>query len=263
MNHRDKNGNGLLEWFVEPDYLTCKCAESGMDNSPRFDKETLMDAIDFSTFFAFDALNLSYIYKELSCEHLAKKWRKIYETAKAKINACMWDEEIGTYSDCLFTGDRTKVITPCSFLPLIAEIPSQEQAERMVKTLTDPKHIWTKFPLATMSKSEPDFSTDYWRGSTWLNFNFLVANGLKKYGFDGVAQEIVDKTLENVDRWYKQTGTIFEHYDADGIVSPFDCIRNGKPPLAKPDRRKQIHSITEFNWSACFTMLFIQNEWYV
>ena len=37
MENRDKNGNGLLEWFTEPDYLECKCGESGLDNCPRFD----------------------------------------------------------------------------------------------------------------------------------------------------------------------------------------------------------------------------------
>ena len=263
MKNRDQNGNGLLEWFTEMDYKGCQCAESGMDNSPRFDKEKIIDAIDFSTFFAFDALNLSYIYKEFDCMALANKWYKVYENIKNKINEYMWDEEIGTYSDCLLSGERTQVITPCSFLPLFAGIPSQEQAEKMVKTLVDPKHLWTKFPLATMSKSEPTFSTDYWRGSTWLNFNFLIANGLKKYGYENVAQELIDKTLENVNHWYQKTGTIFEHYDADGLVSPFDCVRGGKLPLAKPDRRIQAHSITDFNWSACFTMLFIQNELYI
>ena len=113
MNHRDKNGNGLLEWFVEPDYLTCKCAESGMDNSPRFDKEVLMDAIDFSTFFAFDALNLSYIYKELSCEHLAKKWRKIYETAKAAMN-CSAQALIKKFGEEIRENVENNVVDGCN-----------------------------------------------------------------------------------------------------------------------------------------------------
>ena len=38
-----KNKNGLLEWLTEPDYTECKCGESGLDNSPRFDFDEEMD----------------------------------------------------------------------------------------------------------------------------------------------------------------------------------------------------------------------------
>ena len=43
MNNRDKNHNGLLEWYTEPEYQECKCGESGLDNSPRFDFDEEMD----------------------------------------------------------------------------------------------------------------------------------------------------------------------------------------------------------------------------
>ena len=46
MKNRDKNGNGLLEWATEPDNVLSKCGESGLDNSPRFDFDKDIDAID-------------------------------------------------------------------------------------------------------------------------------------------------------------------------------------------------------------------------
>ena len=46
-------------------YTVCRGGEAGWDNSPRFDVNEEMDAIDFSMFQAHDSLYLSYIYEEL------------------------------------------------------------------------------------------------------------------------------------------------------------------------------------------------------
>lgn len=261
MKNRDKNGNGLLEWLGDPDDLTCKCGESGQDNSPRFDFDEEMDAIDFSTFACSDAAYLSLIYQELGDNKNAEKWRKISNDIKDKINELMWDDETGAYYDRLFDGKLTKMLTPSSFFPLFANIPSKEQAEKMVKLLTDEKQLWTKVPLATINTEHPTYSNDMWRGGVWLNLNYFIIKGLKNYGYDEIAQELLNKTLETVNKWYKKTGAIFEFYDPEDKVVPYFCERKGKP-LNPPDWRKQVHSIVDFNWSACFTQLFIQGELY-
>lgn len=261
MKNRDKNGNGLLEWAGDPDDLKCKCGESGLDNSPRFDFDDDMDAIDFSTFMAHDALYLSYIYGQLNDKENENKWKNVYNDLKEKINALMYDEKTGAYYDRLFDGKLTKVITPMSFLPMFAEIPSKEQVEKMVKTLTDENLLWTKIPLATISKNHSTYSTDMWRGATWLNLNYFVIKGLKNYGYDSLADEIKNKTLETVNKWYKKTGCIFEFYDSADKIAPLYCDRKGKQPKV-PDWRKHVHSIADYNWSACFTLMMIQNELY-
>ena len=268
MKNRDKNGNGLLEWFTEPtfsdspDAMACKCGESGIDNSPRFDFDDDLDAIDFSVWAARDALYLSYIYNELGDSKNAEKWRGIYENLKKTINELLWDEETGAYYDRLFNGTLSKVLTPTSFLPLFADIPSKEQAAKMVKTLTDENLLWTALPLATVSKSHPTFSNDMWRGGVWLNLNYFIIAGLKKYGYDEIAEELKTKTLEAVNKWYKKTGAIFEFYAPEDDIPPFACHRKGAP-TTPPDWRKKVHAIIDFNWSSCFTLMFIQDELYL
>lgn len=261
MKNRDVNGNGLLEWFTEPDDIQCKCGESGLDNSPRFDFDEEMDAVDFSMFLAHDALYLSYIYQELGNAEKQAEWLGVYENVKAKTNELLWDEETGAYYDRLFDGKLSKVLTPASFFPLFAKIPSQEQAAKMVKTLTDENLLWTEYPLATVAKTHPTYSTDMWRGGVWLNLNYFIIKGLKNYGYDDVAEELKRKTLEMVNKWYKKTGAIFEFFAPEGETAPYECERKGKPSTP-PDWRKHIHSIVDFNWSACFTLLFIQDELY-
>lgn len=259
--NRDKNNNGLLEWLTEPDYTECKCGESGLDNSPRFDFDIEMDAIDFSTFAAHDAIYLSYIYDEIGKEDKANEWREYYNITKEKINELMWDEETGAYYDRCFDGTLTKVLTPASFLPMFANIPTKEQAAKMVKTLTNPELLWTELPLSTIAKNHPTYSTDMWRGGVWLNLNYFAIKGLMNYGYKDLAEELKEKTLAAVNKWYKKTGAIFEFFDSADKEIPYKCERKGKPSTP-PDWRKHVHSIIDFNWSACFTLMFIQNELY-
>ena len=178
------------------------------------------------------------------------------------MNALLWDEEDGTYYDRLESGAFTKVLTPASFFPLMTGAPSKEQAAKMVKTLTNPDLLWTKLPLATVSKNHPMYGTDMWRGGVWLSLNYFVMKGLYKYGYDEVAEELKTKTLEAVQKWYKKTGVIYEFFDSRDEVYPYQCERKGKP-TTPPDWRKQVHSISDFNWSSCFTLLFIQDELYL
>ena len=261
MEHRDKNGNGLLEWFTEPEDTNCRCGESGLDNSPRFDFDEDMDAVDFSVFAAHDALYLSYIFKELGEKAKSEKWEKIYVGIKDKINELMWDEEDGVYYDRLFDGHLSEVLTPVSFLPLFAGIPSKEQAERMIKVLTDKSLLWTEFPLSSVAKTHSTYSTDMWRGGVWLNYNYFIIKGLQNYGYNALATELRTKTLENVNKWFEKTGCIFEFYDPENKIAPLFCERKGKQPKI-PDWRVHVHPISDFNWSASFTILLIQNEIY-
>ena len=261
MKNRDKNNNGLLEWLGDPDDLTCKCGESGLDNSPRFDFDDEMDAVDFSMFLAHDAEYLSKIYNELGDAVNADKWATTAQTVKEKMNNLLWSEKDGVYYDRLFNGELSGVLTPASFFPLFAGIPSKEQAERMVKVLTDSSLLWTKNPVATISQKHPAFSTDMWRGGVWLNLNYFIIKGLKNYSYDELADELLSQTLKMVDKWYKKTGTIFEFYDPNDEIAPYFCDRKGEARKV-PDWRKQVHAIVDYNWSACFTLMFIQGELY-
>lgn len=260
MKNRDKNGNGLLEWFTEPDYTECKCGESGLDNSPRFDFDIDLDAIDFSTYLCNDAKYLADIYTALGDAENAAYFTGVYEDVKEKINTLLWCEEDGLYYDRLFDGKLTRVASSASFLPMFAGICSQAQADKMVKVLLDEKRFWTEMPIPSMSKDSEYYDIDMWRGCSWLNINYFIMLGLRKYGYTELAEELRQKTLKTVNEWYEKTGNIFEFYDADNQVSPFALKRKGEQPNP-PDYRVHVHSITDYNWSACFTQLFI-NEIY-
>ncbi len=256
IKNRDKNGNGLLEWFTEPDYTECKCGESGLDNSPRFDYDIELDAIDFSTYLCNDAKYLAQIYDELGDTKNAEYFYSVHEGVKEKINTLLWCEEDGLYYDRLFDGNLTKFATPSSFLPMFAGLCSQAQADKMVKVLLDENRFWTEMPIPSIPKDNEYYDIDMWRGCSWLNINYFIILGLKKYGYTEIAEELRERTLNAVYKWYEATGNIFEFYDADNQVSPLYLKRKGEQP-AVPDYRVHVHSITDYNWSACFIELLI------
>jgi hypothetical protein len=130
----------------------------------------------------------------------------------------------------------------------------------MVKVLLDEKRFWTRMPIPSIPKDSEFYDIDMWRGCTWLNLNYFIMLGLRKYGFNEIAEEFRTKVLNAVNKWYEQTGNVFEFYDADDEICPFRLKRKGAQP-EKTDYRTHIHSITDYNWSSCFTMLLIQRIW--
>ncbi len=262
LTNRDRNGNGLLEWLTEPENVLCKCGESGWDDSPRFDVDRAMDCADFSVFFANDCTYLSKIFRLLGEEARSQAWQQLADRTKEQINTLLWDAENGAYYDRLFTGDFSRVLTPASLLPMFAGVPDEKQAKCLVEKLTDRQLLWSKNPLCSVSQSHPGFSNAMWRGGVWLNLNYFVMVGLHKYGYHAIAEKLQQKTLEMVDKWYHKTGSIFEFYDPSDAVAPYLCDRKGKNP-APPDWRRHMHAIADYNWSASFTILFIQNDLYL
>lgn len=257
-DHRDENRNGLPEWETDFSNVRCRCDESGMDNSPRFDTTERLDAIDCACFLAYDCRCLSEIYRLLGDAQEAERFSSIAEKTAEKINELLWDENLGAYCDRGFSGELTGVLTNASFLPLFAGVCSGRRAARLVSLLEDPTLFKTPLPVPSVARNHRDYGTDMWRGGVWLNYNYMIILGLRRYGYHALADAIKNQTLQSVNRWFETQGGIFEFYDAQDETSPLLLNRKGPQPSV-PDYRLHYHAISDFNWSACFTMLMIQN----
>ena len=258
IKHRDKNSNGLLEWKLELS-KNCRCGECGMDNSPRFDDKLKMDAIDFSSFLANDCNYLAKMYAEIGDNRQAALWQNRYDEISSKINHLLWSEENGLYYDLVHNGEMNKVASCASFLPLFCGIASKEQAEKLVNNLQDTSKFKTKLPLPSLSLDHPKFSSDMWRGSVWLNYNYMIILGLRKYGYNELAAEIRDKTLGAVQKWYNEGGSIYEFYDINNKINPTLLTRKAVTQT-EPDWRKHMHAICDYGWSAAVTALLISER---
>ncbi len=258
LRNRDLNDNGLLEWKTDFSNVRCRCDESGMDNSPRFDTTETLDAIDASCFMVHDCRCLAEIYRILGKETEAARFETIADDMAEKINELLWDDAIGAYCDRTHSDQLTGVLSCCSFLPLFAGVCTEARAAKLVSLLHDEKTFATPLPVPSISRDHADYGADMWRGCVWLNFNYFTILGLRRYGFDDEAQTLLDRTLKSVNRWFEETGNVFEFYDAEDQTAPWRLNRKGPQPEV-PDYRIRMHAITDFNWSACFTLLMLQD----
>ncbi len=250
--------NELYSWYVVVKNSLCKCGESGMDNSPRFDDATYLLAIDFSCFMANEMRFMAKIAKELDMD--ASFYETKYEEIKKSINEILWDEETGFYYDYDTEKERLhKVKSVASFLPLFAGICDDEKAKKLVEHLTNPKEFRTEFPIPSISIDDSTYGIDMWKGPVWLNFNYMIAKGLSEYKYTEIAQEIVNKTIDTVNEWYEKTGCIFEFYDSSNKIAPNRLKRKGEP-IEPYNIDVRVQTIRDYGWSACLTCDMIKNE---
>ena len=124
---------------------------------------------------------------------------------RKNFNDRFWDEETGLYYDYdLRSGSPIRVNTASTFLPLFGGLPNKEQARRLVEDhLLNPSeyapagevHHW----VITTAKTEPTWEPRrYWRGPAWVIMNWFVSEGLRRYGYDGLAENIRQDTLDLV-----------------------------------------------------------------
>jgi hypothetical protein len=120
-------------------------------------------------------------------------------TARA-VNTRLWNDALHAYVPFDRVA-RRQVLAPVAggFVPLFAGIPSASQAQLMCRQL-DSSHFWAHggpgHPVPTCDRLSPAFvPTRYWRGPCWVNVNWLISGGLRRYGFGAFAEAIRSATL--------------------------------------------------------------------
>jgi glycogen debranching enzyme len=114
----------------------------------------------------------------------------------------LWDEEAGEYfSRDFITHKLLKETSVGSLLGLYAGTISKERAATLVKLIENDQKYGPAFPLPSVAVNSRFFQPmRYWLGPTWMNINWLVIDGLKRYGYDDHAAALTDLSLELVEK---------------------------------------------------------------
>lgn len=114
----------------------------------------------------------------------------------------LWDAYSGQYYSRNFvTHKLIKEPSIAALMPLYAGTVTKERAAQLVKLLEDAEAFGTPYPVPSVPKNSPWFNPyAYWQGPTWLNTNWLIIDGLKRYGFADHAAALTDCSLELVRR---------------------------------------------------------------
>ncbi len=117
-----------------------------------------------------------------------------------------WDEKRGFYYDYdARAGRRIDMASYAPFTTLFAGLPSAAQAERLVREhLLNPAEFAPggalKVGVPTIAANEPLFGPRrYWCGPVWVIINWIIGIGLRRYGYDALADKLAADTLALVD----------------------------------------------------------------
>ncbi|MEO9477528.1 MAG: trehalase family glycosidase [Cyclobacteriaceae bacterium] len=207
---------------------------SGMDNTPRGREQR--PQILWVDALAQQALSALYIHRlavEVENQELSETFKAEYERIKKMINTYYWDEEDGFYYDILESDHSfVKVKTPASYWVMLAEIPSKEQAARMVEYAKSPDFFGGKAPWVSVSRSDQDFNGeygDYWRGAIWIPTAYMATKALELYGYQELANDLSYNLVTHMLKTYYlyRPHTIWECYSPNKYEPSFRVRKEG------------------------------------
>jgi len=230
--------------YGEPLYVWASAAESGAENSPRFDGGTDFAAIDLSCYLANECRTLQTMAQRLGYRELAKTWGTRADAIAGTARKRLWHAEHGFFFDRRPDGEWLETWTYAGLLPLWSGVADDAQAARLKTHLLSEK-FWSPAGVTTVARDDPTFKKDMWRGPVWVNINFLVIEGLRRRGWTKEADELRTRTLELIETWYHQTGTLAEFYDPDNQTRPSELARKADQVATVPTP-----VVSDYNWTA-------------
>lgn len=182
-------------------------------------------------------IRANHLLKEIAAEinHEIPGW--LWERMKKAPHALelLWSESQQQYFSRNYASfeliEQPSIMT---FLPLYAGTISKSRAAHLVELL-ESKAYATDYPVASVPKNSTYFQPHrYWQGPTWVNTNWMIIEGLNRYGFAKQAETLRLKTISLV----RQHGP-YEYF------SPLD----GSPVGAHP-----------FSWTAALTIDLLEQS---
>ncbi len=236
---RHRDWDGYLCWgsnpyearighILETVVLNTKFAsmlESGLDNSPMYrevayDKErNLMALADVGllSFYITDCRELAALARRIGRDDVVGELERRAERYSASLRT-LWCDQTGLFlNKRMDTGAFEHRLSPTHFYPLLAEVPTQEQAERMINEhFFNPEEFWGEWILPSIARNDPMYpEQDYWRGRIWAPQNFLVYLGLRKYDLPEARGALVAKSEALLLAEWREQGHVHENYCAE------------------------------------------------
>ncbi len=160
-----------------------------------------VEDVSFNTIYCLGLYALAKLYEKFD-KTKQKEIKKWASNVKEKIIEKFYFEEQQIYFSLFHRkGAETpmKVETISSLFPLTLSIPDLH-LDNLVRYLQSERKFWSSYPVSTVSMDESSFgpltnTRIIWRGTTWINTNWFLANGLEKHGYTTLAKKIAKKTI--------------------------------------------------------------------
>lgn len=173
----------------------------------RYDIDQILD----HSLFAIEDLTFNCILIRAN-ENLRKISKTLREQLPSDLDKAMkktaeeleklWDPYSNQYySRDFITHNLIKESSIAALMPLYAGTISRERAEILVRMLENENEFGPAYPVPSTPVSSPWFNPrHYWQGPAWVNTNWLIIDGLRRYGFKEHADALTETTLEMVSK---------------------------------------------------------------
>jgi hypothetical protein len=117
------------------------------------------------------------------------------------------------------------------FLPLWAGVAPPDRAQALVQHLTSPSEFRRRFGVPTLAADDAGYEPRItrccqWNGAVWLEWNYLVFDGLRRYGYRREARELGERMIEAAATQLRRNHRFWESYspDEETLASPMNYI---------------------------------------
>ena len=193
-------------------------AESGWDFSSRWFTDpqkietihtTDMVAVDLNCLLYQLETTIAEAYTLLKQPLLARKFRLAAEKRAEAVRRFCWSDKSKFFEDYNFrTGKTTGRLTLAGVFPLYAKIATSEQAAAVAKRI-EKDFLKDGGLVATLETTGQQWDAP----NGWAPLQWVAIQGLREYGYHGLADTIRDRWLDLNDRAYKLTHKMVEKYD--------------------------------------------------
>ena len=193
-------------------------AESGWDFSSRWleDGETLGTVrtlsilpVDLNSLLVHLEQTLSEAYLLTGNTQAAAAYHRRAEGRAEAIGSIMWDSQHGVFTDYLWrSGKLTGNITAATLYPLFLQVATVDQAHAVAATVR--QKLLDVGGLATTLVT----SGQQWDAPNgWAPLQWIAVDGLRNYGFAGLAKEIATRWVHKNIAGYQQAAKLVEKYN--------------------------------------------------
>jgi len=215
-------------------------AESGWDMTPRYGRKCLnyLPADLNSLLYKYEK-DFARYYKLKGDKRQTAKWNVAAKHRQEAMDKLMWSGLRGQYYDYNYVKEKRGTVgSLAGFFPLWAGMVDDKRALQMVKAL---RKYEFKGGLATtdsqpLNQLVPGMMPTQWAfPNGWAPLQYVVIQGLERYGYHDDARRIAIKWLYGNLQWFNKNGIFLEKYN---VVQP------EKPPV------KGVYpSQTGFGWT--------------
>ena len=202
-------------------------AESGWDMTPRFERKALdYLPIDLNSLLYKYEIDFAQISLMLGDSNASEMWQSRHSVRQKIVNELLWSELKHFYFDYNFIeGKLGNVWSLAAYNTLWSGLAHAEKGEWLTKQL---HRFEAQGGLTTTCRKMFDFNIfgsvntqwDYPNG--WAPLHYFTIEGLEKYGYKEMADQIAYKWLKTNIDWFDNNGEFLEKYnmvDVDDLPS--------------------------------------------